>query len=213
VSTRGLTALSFSAVADDVEVTRTAPLYYFGSRDGLLAAIAEYSFDELMNRLREQRAAGDESERTVKKLASTYADYAFRNPELYRVMHASDLWQAATVMHTPKRMTEASASKAEMWIQRAVRARNTGFREFISAIKAAQAAGRLRKEESPWDVAHVVTAIVDGFLFHYFQEYVARNLTLKARLAYVDKLLDLAFGGLFVSSGKRSNRAVPKSRL
>jgi len=91
VQKHGVEALSFSMVADDLKVTRTAPLYYFGSRLGLLAAIAEYGFREVLAKLQQQREAGGGSDRPAKHLALSYAEYALENPELYRAMHASDL--------------------------------------------------------------------------------------------------------------------------
>lgn len=128
VHTRGLSALSFSTVADGLKLTRTAPIYYFGSRDGLLAAIAEYGFHELTSQLRQQREAGDGSERTVKQLALTYANYAFQPPELYRAMHASDLWKAATTDARNQKRTDAgAASKAETWVRRATASRDATF--------------------------------------------------------------------------------------
>src|ERR1051326_7670913 len=198
-----LDALSFRAVADDLKVTRTAPIYYFGSREGLLAAIAEQGFCELASRLRQQREAGDGSERTLKRLGLTYAAYAFQNAELYRVMHASDLWRAAIVrVPNKKRSDQEAAAKAKVWIEKAAGSRDAAFEEFVIAIRNAEAAGHLQRE-APEDVAHLVTAIIDGFLFHHVQEHEATDLTTEALLKYVQKLLDLGLSGLCVSIGSR----------
>lgn len=199
VHTRGLRALSFTTVADDLKLTRTAPIYYFGSRDGLLAAIAEHGFNELTSQLRKRREGGDGSERTVKQLAVTYAGYAFQHPELYRAMHASDLWKAATTdARKQTRTNEGAASKTETWIQRATHSRDSAFVEFLIAIHHAQFTGYLRKHPTG-EIAHLVTSIVDGFLFHYFQAQVAIDLTSTARLAFLERLLDQALVGVCAS--------------
>src|SRR5213596_1399865 len=54
VNKHGLQALSFTTLARDLKLTRTAPLHYFGSAIGLLAAIADKGFEELTVRLREE---------------------------------------------------------------------------------------------------------------------------------------------------------------
>ena len=68
-------------------------------------------------------------------------------------------------------------------------------------IHQAQTTGCLQKKP-PGEIAHLVTSIIDGFLFHYFQEQVATDLTLADRLAFVERLLDLAFVGLCASSSR-----------
>jgi AcrR family transcriptional regulator len=199
VRTQGLNALSFSAVADDLKVTRTVPLYYFGSREGLLAAIAEYGFLELTFRLRRERESGDGSEGAIKQLGLTYADYALENAGLYRTMHAPDLWEAVTShLYSQKHRDEAAAAKARAWIEKAISSRFAAFQEFMVAVKDAEAAGHLRKKPIG-QIAHLVMAIVDGFLFHHFQEHVGTDWPTEARLAYLEGLLDCALSGLCVS--------------
>ena len=47
VEDTGAGGLSFQTLAESLDIARTAPLYYFGSKVGLLAAIAQHAFAEL----------------------------------------------------------------------------------------------------------------------------------------------------------------------
>jgi AcrR family transcriptional regulator len=204
VATRGLSALTFSALAKyrTLRVTRTAPLYYFGSTVGLLAAIASFGFDELRNRLSEVRRSGDASERTVKALGLSYAAYAFQHEQLHRAMHASDLWRAASASQSSqKRVTKTAAAKAQSWVQKAIDSRDAAFVEFVVAVSDAQKAGRLRNDEGERanGAANFITAVVDGFLFQHFEERVTENCTVEERLQRLGHFLDLALGGLGIS--------------
>src|SRR5262245_24705955 len=69
----GVSKLTFDEVAGRLELTRSAPFYYFGNRVGLLAAIAQRGFERLTSRLRETRDAAHVSDAAVKDLAVAYA--------------------------------------------------------------------------------------------------------------------------------------------
>jgi AcrR family transcriptional regulator len=183
-------------------VTRTAPLHYFGSTIGLLAAIATRGFDELRDQLSGVRKAGDASERTVKALGLAYAAYAFQNEHLYRAMHAADLWRAVTASQSSqKRGNKTPSPKAQNWIERAVASRDATFAEFVIAVTEAQEAGRLRNGvgNRTADPANFITAVVDGFLFQHFEERVTENCSPEERLQKLEHFLDLAIAGLRVS--------------
>ena len=51
----GLDALNFRSLGarPELDITGTAPLYYFGSKVGLLGAVAEQGFGEVAARLRD----------------------------------------------------------------------------------------------------------------------------------------------------------------
>ena len=204
VSARGLSALSFSTLANHrtLRVTRTAPLHYFGSTVGLLAAIAAWGFDQLRDQLSKVRRSGDASERTVKALGLSYAAYAFQHEHLHRAMHAADLWQAVTAhQSSQKRAAKTASAKAQGWVQKAIASRDAAFTEFVIAVRDAQKAGRLRNDvsEQTDDAANFITAIVDGFLFQHFEERVTENCTPEGRLQKLERFLDLALDGLCVS--------------
>jgi len=200
VRARGLEALTFEKLAKhrSLNLSRNAPMHYFGSTIGLVAAIAAAGLDDLTTRLHGERENADASDATLKRLALTYAEYALRSPRLYRAMHASDLWQAVTAQK-PKHTTSVASRKADQWIQLAAGAREAALTEFELAVKDAQQAGRVRTAAKSYVVAHLATAIVDGFLFHTFAEHVGSEKTIKELLNDLETLFDLAFTGLATS--------------
>ena len=108
-----------------------------------------------------------------------YADFALRHPHLYRAMHAPELWHAQSDLDAqPSRANEKGIDKARTWMQLADGSRQAAFKEFELAIETTQTAGRVRADPQGQSraSAHLLTAIVDGFLFHHFAEGVgARN--------------------------------------
>jgi AcrR family transcriptional regulator len=199
-----LKALSLRNLAErrGLNVTRTAPLHYYGSSVGLLGAVAECGFSELTLQLRAARESGESPEQAIKALGLSYASYALQNEHLYRAMHASDLWHAATIDQSSQRGgSKAAAAKARYWIEQAIDARNGAFAEFVDAVQKAQAAGRLRDDagEQAGNTANFITAIVDGFLFQHFDERVTESWTTEECLQKLERFLDIAMDGLRVS--------------
>jgi AcrR family transcriptional regulator len=200
VNERGLGVLSFRTLAEDLRVTRTAPMYYFGTTVGLIAAIAEHGFAELSSRLRRVRESGELSEQPLKDLATAYAEYALENPHLYRAMHAAELWHALTDLEASRsRASKNATKKADPWIQMAGGSRRAAFMQFELAVEHAKAAGRVEKEpkRQKGASAHLLTTIVDGFLFHHFEEDVGAGKTTNELLTDLKTLLDRALTGLY----------------
>jgi AcrR family transcriptional regulator len=197
VNERGFGALSFRALAEELDVTRTAPLYYFGTTVGLIAAIAAYGLDELIVQLRRVRESGEDS---LKGLALAYGKFALMNPHLYRAMHSPELWQATTddEMGT-RRANQGATEKAETWIQRAADLRRDAFRVFQLTVDGAIGGGLIREEPrgQKGASAHLMTTIVDGFLFHHFEERVGVGSSMKRLLTDLEFLLDRALTGLY----------------
>lgn len=69
------------------------------------------------------------------------------------------------------------------------------------AVEQAEAAGRVEKEpkQEKGASAHLLTAIVDGFLFHHFEEQVGSGTT-NELLGDLELLLDRALTGLYLTS-------------
>jgi AcrR family transcriptional regulator len=203
VNEKGFGALNFRTLAEELDVTRTAPLYYFGTTVGLIAAIAAYGLDELTSQLRRVRESGGDS---LPRLALAYGKFALMNPNLYRAMHSPELWWATTDDETgARRANQGAAEKAETWIQRAADLRRDAFREFELAVEDAIAGG-LAKEEPRGQKgasAHLLTTIVDGFLFHHFEERVGAGRSMKGLLADLEFLLDRALTGLYLTSSSK----------
>jgi AcrR family transcriptional regulator len=203
VNERGFGAVSFRMLAEDLRVTRTAPMYYFGTTVGLVAAIAEHGFDELTSQLRHVRKSGESSEQPLKDLATAYAAFALRKPQMYRAMHAPELWYAVSDLEARRSPAYKNATKkADAWIQRADSSRQAAFKEFELAVEGAQAAGRMQKEseQEKGASAHLLTAIADGFLFHHFEEQVGAGTTDRELLKDLGILLDRAITGLCLTS-------------
>jgi hypothetical protein len=174
--------------------------YYLGTTVGLIAAIAEHGFDELSSLLRRIRESRGSSHHPLKDLARAYAEYALRNPHLYRAMHAAELWHALTDLEASRRRASKNATKkANTWIQMANDSRQAAFMQFELAVEHAKAAGRVEKEpkQQKGASAHLLTAIVDGFLFHHFEEHVGAGKTTSELLTDLETLLDRALTGLY----------------
>lgn len=237
VTDRGLEALSLRTLAEspDLDVTRSAPLHYFGSTLGLLGAIAAYAFEELTALARARRQGGwtsavhevvDDTEarareldqrvrgmadhtswwgseprspgESVVQLVLSYAQFGLERPHLYRAMHAAWLWTSVG-QHGRRQgaMSERTRAKAQPWMQRALVARGAAFNELVLAVRDAQEAGELRAGP-PDEVAHVFTAVVDGYLFQSFEDQVGAGQSTAHRLAYLKRLLELTMQGLAV---------------
>ena len=200
VNDRGFGALSFRALAEKLDVTRTAPLYYFGTTVGLVAAVAEHGLNELTSRLRGVRESGGDS---LKDLALAYGGFALQNPHLYRAMHTPELWSAVPEAEGRRgRAYQNATAKAAIWIQKAAESRQAAFREFVLAVESAEAAGLIKEEPrgQKGSSAHLLTTIVDGFLFHHFEEQVGASMSRKRLLTDLEFLLDRALTGLFRTS-------------
>ena len=261
VEDRGLEALSLRTLAEspDLNVTRSAPLHYFGSTLGLLGAIAARAFQELTDRARAQRGrdsaghgvpdeagawAPNPAERdrgamarelaarpaarahqlahlsedlsprraaehptgwrpgtrslaeSVVQLALAYAEFGLEHPHLYRAMHAAGLWKSVGEPGRRQRTTtERTRAKAKPWIDGAVAARDEALYELVDAVRDAQKAGELRPGPA-LEVAHLLTALVDGYLFQFLEAQVGAEWSTAQRLAYLRKLLELTLRGL-----------------
>src|SRR4029450_11470945 len=77
VREEGLEGLNWRALGarPELDITGTAPLYYFGSKAGLLGAVAEYGFDELATRLRKVRSTATPGTDAIVGLAIAYARF------------------------------------------------------------------------------------------------------------------------------------------
>jgi AcrR family transcriptional regulator len=188
VKEEGLDGLNWRSLGarPELDITGTAPLYYFGSKAGLLGAVAEHGFGELATRLRKVRTVTTPGTDALVRLSVAYAQFGLENPRLYQAIHAAQLWHSASA--------DAGSSKRD-WIQAARDARDSAFAEFSEAVAEAQTAGALKR--TPTGVAaRALTALVDGFLFQSLEEHVDAMLALDERLAYVARLVNVLLTGL-----------------
>jgi AcrR family transcriptional regulator len=81
----GVASLSMRSIAEALGVSHTAPLHHFGSREGLLNALAVEGYEELRGRL--DRAA----ERGFLEVGVAYVEFAVTHPGHFAVMYAPEL--------------------------------------------------------------------------------------------------------------------------
>ncbi|WP_017597163.1 TetR/AcrR family transcriptional regulator [Nocardiopsis lucentensis] len=87
IAREGPYSFSLRSLAADLGVSHTAPRHHFGSREGVLNAIAVEGFQELAERLRaNRRAGGDFLEAGVE-----YVRFAVEHPAHFQVMFAPTL--------------------------------------------------------------------------------------------------------------------------
>ena len=92
VARRGIDALNLRALAARAGVSPGAPYHHFGSRDGLLAAIAEEGFAHFETSLitaRDAAPAADASAR-LEAIGQAYLRFAAVHPGYFRVMFHGD---------------------------------------------------------------------------------------------------------------------------
>ena len=181
-------ALNFRSLGarPELDITGTAPLYYFGSKVGLLGAVAEQGFGEVAARLRDVRSKATPGMDAIVSVSIAYAQFGLENPRLYQAIHTAELWHSA--------VADTGASQRD-WVKAARDARDRAFVEFRRAVSEAQNAGALNR--TPTDVAaQAMTALVDGYLFQALEENVEADHTLEKRLEYVARLVAVILNGL-----------------
>ncbi len=203
IEEQGLSGLSFRALARDeaLGVSHSAPLHHFGTTAGLLGAVAAEAFAELAVELREERASRAPSSRTLERLARRYAAFALRNPHLYLAIHSPELWSVATgrAAPEPERQNPPGTVAREReipWVEAAVDARNDAFAEFVYAVQDITRAGHVRRGLQAADVARMITALVDGYLFQVLDEQVAADAPSQMQIDYLGSLVRLALHGV-----------------
>lgn len=87
IESGGPYSFSLRSLASDLGVSHTAPRYHFGSREGVLNALAAQGFEELGARLRANRKAGG----GFLESGVEYVRFAVGHPAHFQVMFAPTL--------------------------------------------------------------------------------------------------------------------------
>jgi AcrR family transcriptional regulator len=90
----GYENLSLRELAASLDVSRAAPYRHFVDRRALLAALAAAGFDELTAIYRKAIAAGKTPRARLAAAGRAYLAFAAGRPQLFRLMFASDLFDA-----------------------------------------------------------------------------------------------------------------------
>ena len=115
---------------------------------------------------------------------------------MYQVIHAGYLWSSVG------RVTAKSGAmgKAQPWIERAAGARDNVFHEYVLATTDSQRAGAITTTHAPARISHMVTTLVDGFLFQTTEERIMAEEGIETKADYLQSLIRLAISGLRVAS-------------
>ena len=81
----GIASLSLRSIADDLGVSHTAPMHHFGSREGVLNALAVEGFELLEQRLGTAAPLG------FLEVGVAYVEFAVGHPGHFAVMYAPDV--------------------------------------------------------------------------------------------------------------------------
>lgn len=84
IAAEGMPALRMRSLATDLGVTHTAPLHHFGSRDGVLEALAVQGFELLRERL--EATVGDDPGERLVAMGVAYVRFAREHPAHFTVM-------------------------------------------------------------------------------------------------------------------------------
>jgi len=188
----------FRRLAEELPITRSAPLHHFGAISGLLGAIAEQVFEELAADLREVRTAAPAGEEALIGMARHLAAFALANEKLYQAIHSPELWQ---MLSTPRAAADGDATartkskgrdRALDWVLRAERARDEAFGEFAEAATHRNSARSSDEADETWMTARMVTALVDGYLFQRLNENVLDGESAEDATDLVGDLVALA---------------------
>lgn len=90
LETRGVAALSLRELAARLGVARSAPYRHFASRDALLQAIARNTVEEIRRGFLEALKLDATPRERLHQGLRWYLDFAWRRPELYRLMFDTD---------------------------------------------------------------------------------------------------------------------------
>lgn len=138
VAATGPESLSLRAIAAAIGVSHTAPRHHFGSRDGLLTAIATEGFDGLADALVATRESGG----TFLDVGVAYVEYGTSHPAHFAVMFAPDL-----LLEDPE-LTRAS---------------ERAFGELRGGVEALSADGRIEDAHAAvvagWSLVHGLTTL------------------------------------------------------
>lgn len=85
----GIEAVTIRACARDADVSPAAPIHHFGSRKGLLSALAARGFEQLVARLDADLAT--RTERGPSLLVGAYVAFAVTTPKMFDLMWREDV--------------------------------------------------------------------------------------------------------------------------
>ena len=110
----GWSNVTVRRLSDEISYSQPVLYAHFGSRDGILAAVAIEGFQELglaMEKVRKRSQRGD----TVKSVAAAYLEFAASSPALYEVMFSLSLSIPFGAAATPPELRFAFSQFLELF--------------------------------------------------------------------------------------------------
>ena len=110
----GWSNVTVRRLSDEISYSQPVLYAHFGSREGILAAVAIEGFQELglaMEKARERARRGD----TVKSVAAAYLEFAASSPALYEVMFSLSLSVPFGAAATPPELRFAFSQFLELF--------------------------------------------------------------------------------------------------
>lgn len=197
ITEKGLVAFKIKDIADELGLkSPTLPLYYFGTTAGLLAAVAESGFTELSERIEHTWQSCPPDIRRLERLAQTHGRYGLEKPNLYQAMHSSSVWGHARSAAARSSKDSSAAKRAKFWKDRAQKARDRAFETYISAVSEVQQAGVIKRRHEAQRITHLLSTLVDGYLFQVRDEHIQPESSLDDHLRYLRSQVRLAITGL-----------------
>jgi AcrR family transcriptional regulator len=203
IEEHGLAGLSFREVAKELGITRGTPLYHFGTIAGLVGAVAADAFSELAELLELKRRSSAPAERIL-NMAAQHVWFALKHANLYLAIHSPELWTAAAGHDEPKPARQKppgneAKAKAQRWIDDAVAARDRAFASYDSAVQELIGSGQIRGSQDATDIARMITALIDGYVFQLANEQVGAKASAAEQRDYGVLLVRLALEGVTIS--------------
>jgi AcrR family transcriptional regulator len=156
-------------------VSQAAPYRHFADKGALLAAVAEEGFLALTASMRDEMTRAPED--TFAASGRGYVKFALTHPAHYKVMFGPSIVACA-----PPSLQQAGAA---------------AFAVLVEAIARGQAAGTLRKDGRPEELAIFASSAVHGFVSLVVDGQLgAMGHDDKAIAALTRRVVDGVFGGL-----------------
>jgi len=123
VEQRGAGALSVRAVADEIGTSTRAVYSTFGSKDGLLGALAKRSFDMLRDAIAELPRTDDPAGDLVQAALTVFRPMAVEHPSLFRIAFL----RAAPDVELGPEVSDAARAGYELLTERVLRLAGAGL--------------------------------------------------------------------------------------
>jgi AcrR family transcriptional regulator len=123
VEQRGAGALSVRAVADEIGTSTRAVYSTFGSKDGLLGALAKRSFDMLRDAIAELPRTNDPARDLVQAALMVFRPMAVEHPSLFRIAFL----RAAPDVELGPEVSDAARAGYELLTERVQRLADAGL--------------------------------------------------------------------------------------